>query len=78
MLTKLEQIKQAIGEVKKEQAVMQSKMSLLIRASGVDGSPEELPGEIQFPLTGDRELTVIEKRLNDVQLNHLLVSVYAI
>jgi len=61
MLTKLKQIKQAIGEVKKEQAVLPSKMTLLIRASGVDGSPEELPGEIQFRLTGDRGLTFIEK-----------------
>lgn len=50
-----------IGEVKKEQAVLPSKMTLLIRASGVDGSPEELPGEIQFRLTGDRGLTFIEK-----------------
>lgn len=74
MLTKLEQIKQSIIEVRKEQSVLQSKITFLIRASGMDGSPEELPGGIQLPLQSDRDLTSIENRLNDVQLKHLLVS----
>jgi hypothetical protein len=40
----------------------------------MDGSLEELPGEIQFPIKSIRELSILEKRLEDVQLKVLLVS----
>ena len=70
----MEQIKQSIGDAQKEQAVLSSKVVFLMRASGLDGSSEEQPGEVQFPLKSDRELTTLENRLNDFQLKRLLVS----
>lgn len=74
MLIKLEGIKQSIGDLKKEQALLSSKVTLLMQANGMDGSLEELPGEIQFPIKSIRELSILEKRLEDVQLKFLLVS----
>jgi len=74
VLIKLEGIKQSIGDLKKEQALLSSKVTLLMQANGMDGSLEELPGEIQFPIKSIRELSILEKRLEDVQLKFLLVN----
>jgi hypothetical protein len=74
VLIKLEGIKQSIGDVKKEQALLSLKVTMLMRANGEDGSLKELPGEIQFPIKSIRELSILEKRLEDVQLKFLLVS----
>jgi len=74
VLIKLEGIKQSIGDLKKEQALLSSKVTLLMQANGMDGSLEELPGEIQFIIKSIRELSILEKRLEDVQLKIVLVS----
>jgi hypothetical protein len=70
----MEEMKQLLVDVKKEQALLSSKVTLLMRASGLDGSQDALSDEIKFPVSSSTELFVLEKRLDDSQLARLLVS----
>jgi len=78
VLTRLEELKQSFGELKKSQALLTAKVDSLLQVGGGQVSTD-LPEDIDLPITSVRGLQALDHRLAaDTQLKQLMVSDHAI
>jgi hypothetical protein len=56
----MEDIKSGMAEMKKELSLLSSKVVLLMRASGLGGSSDELPAEVKLPINSSHDLAELE------------------
>jgi len=75
MLTKMEELKQAVGDVRRSQALLAAKVDSLLQA-GVGGQVStDLPDDVDLPVTSVRALQALDHRLGaEQQLKQMMVS----
>jgi hypothetical protein len=72
VLTKLEELKEGMNELRKVQSYLVAKIDQILNSNG-GGSIQELPREIVFPIRSLRELDAFELRMQDSNLLQLVV-----
>jgi len=77
MLTKVAEINDALREVKKGLGFLTAKVDFLMRAGGLEGSNDDLPGDVKFPLNSSSDLNALLVKLQDSQFKRILVSKFS-